>query len=244
MSSPSFVVTNAARNSGKKEISIHFGGKHNCEFCGKSFSRPDNLKDHIKLIHIDDCLKHACELCGKAFSRKADLVRHSKVTQAACEFCLVEFCSLKQLHLHKKTDHPKFLCDHCQKSFPDGANLKRHMSSRLSANGEWKNYCEICKIGFCSFLDLARHNKRHPKECKFCGKTFGTNQKLREHLIKRDEKLCATCGEMMCNETNLREHVNSSHNLKQCNVCNKVYSIENIKHHMYSVHQQILDENE
>ena len=49
---------------------------------------------------------------------------------------------------------------------------------------------------------------------------------------------------MMCNETNLREYVNSSHNLKQCIVCNKVYSIENIKHHMYSVHQQIFDENE
>ena len=227
----------------KHEISIHFGAKHECEYCDYKFSRHDNLKDHIKLIHMDDCFQHACDLCGKSFTRKSDLVRHSKVTQA-CEICLIEFCSLKQLHLHKKIDHPKFLCDHCQKSFQDSAKLKRHTSSKLNANGDWKNYCEICEIGFCSFIDLARHNKRHPKECKFCGKRFITNRKLRDHLTKREEKLCSTCGKMMCNETNLRVHVKSSHNVKQCKVCSKIYSIENIKHHMYSVHQQIFDENE
>jgi uncharacterized Zn-finger protein len=76
----------------KHKISIHFGGKHECEFFGNKFRNHDNFQDHIKLIHMGDCLKHVCELCGKSFTRKSDLVRHSKVTQS-CEICLFAFCS-------------------------------------------------------------------------------------------------------------------------------------------------------
>ena len=227
-------------NLTKHERAVHYCEKHECVQCGLKFSRSDNLQHHIKVIHTDYC-GHECELCKQSFSKKSHLIRHRKVYHA-CEICSAKCCTTKQLQLHMKVNHPKFLCEYCQKSFPDNANLKRHQAGSFDKKGIWKNFCELCDIGFCSFLDLSKHNKRHPKECKFCSKTFATNWKLKVHMLKRDEKLCEKCGIVVCNTTELNIHIKRIHNVKQCKLCQKSYSNENFKHHMYAEHQQIIDE--
>ena len=40
-----------------------------CEYCGKSFSRQQNLKTHIHTVH-EGHKDHKCESCGKSFSNK------------------------------------------------------------------------------------------------------------------------------------------------------------------------------
>ena len=194
----------------------------------------------MKLFHSEDFHEYQCDRCMKSFRKKSNLGRHSKVSQT-CKSCVDVFCTSYQLQVHMKTHHPKYTCDHCARSFQDKANMKRHTDGTHNEDGAWKNYCKICKIGFCSFLDLARHNKKHPKGCKFCGKTFKTNSSLKVHMTQREEKLCCKCGKVLCNKNDLKIHDNRSHNQKHCKICSKELS-KYFKQHMYAVHQQVIEE--
>ena len=123
--------------------------------------------------------------------------------------------------------------------------MKRHTDGTHDENGSWQKYCKICKIGFCSYLDLTRHNKmRHPKGCKFCGKMFKTNWSLKVHVTKREEQLCSKCGKVLCNKNDVKIHDSRSHNLKHCKICSKKFFSKYFKHHMYAVHQQVIEESE
>ncbi len=42
---------------------------HNCAICSKTFTRSDNLKQHIDQVH-GECGKHQCGICQKKFARK------------------------------------------------------------------------------------------------------------------------------------------------------------------------------
>ena len=55
---------------------FHEGHKdHNCESCGKSFSKAGTLKDHIQTVH-EGHKDHKCESCGKSFSEAGTLKKH------------------------------------------------------------------------------------------------------------------------------------------------------------------------
>ena len=57
--------------------SVHEGNKdHQCEICGKTFSRKNSLKRHVASVHQNQ--KINCDQCDKTFSRKVNLINHKK----------------------------------------------------------------------------------------------------------------------------------------------------------------------
>ena len=69
-----------------------------CDICGKTFSRPDSLKIHIRAVHeeIKNLKNHKCESCDKCFSTLSKLLSHIKVIHEGikehkCELCEREF---------------------------------------------------------------------------------------------------------------------------------------------------------
>lgn len=49
-------------------------GPHVCSECGKEYSYPSLLKQHISFVHLGEST--ACEVCERSFSRTSHLLRH------------------------------------------------------------------------------------------------------------------------------------------------------------------------
>jgi len=227
----------------RHEISVHYGKKYGCDQCTLKFTRVDSLEEHVRNFHLKEGASELqCDICKEIFKKKANLVRHAKV-YSVCEVCCAVFCTTKQLQSHRRTSHLEpHSCDACKKSFSNSSSLKRHIQGRHRKDGSWKNFCEICNCGFCSFQDLLKHNRNHhPKECEYCGKSFSTNRNLSVHLTNREDILCSKCGILLCNYSELKTHTNDVHNIKQCDLCLKNYDLENYKYHMYAEHQQLVE---
>ncbi|CAH8640118.1 unnamed protein product, partial [Dicrocoelium dendriticum] len=50
---------------------------HTCTNCGKSFTRADHLRTHLRSVHLK-LRDHICKYCGKAFSSRSNLCIHTK----------------------------------------------------------------------------------------------------------------------------------------------------------------------
>ena len=76
-----------------------------CDFCGKSFTQPRDLKIHIQAVH-EGHKDYKCASCGKSFSSVQYLKKHK----------------------HKKDKGQKDnKCENCGKSFSEARNLKIHI---------------------------------------------------------------------------------------------------------------------
>ena len=77
--------------------------KHICSVCGKRYAENHHLHHHQRQAHspLD------CDECVKVFKNREALIshtRHSKTTP--CDSCEKIFCSVDDLEMHKRTDHP------------------------------------------------------------------------------------------------------------------------------------------
>ena len=49
-----------------------------CSICGSTFTRADNLNEHVKRAHMKTAGEFICKFCNKKFDRKWNLSRHGK----------------------------------------------------------------------------------------------------------------------------------------------------------------------
>lgn len=129
--------------------------EHECDMCGRIFTKKSNLNRHHRLIHT-----HNPERDGKA-----QLVHRCAVCDRVCENEL-------GLMLHRRThadEHP-FKCADCGRIFTKKSNLLRHC--QLAHTDERPFQCKECGQSFKDKYVLANHRTRHtndqPFECWLC----------------------------------------------------------------------------
>ncbi|KAG7214801.1 hypothetical protein INR49_010693, partial [Caranx melampygus] len=157
-----------------------------CSYCGKQFSRPQDL---LKVHMVRHTGGYPCPVCGKKFFQKTYL----------------------KWHLYKHTGQEPYLCDTCGKGWPSAAQLRLHMVQRTE---ERPFKCE--DRGMCykrkSHLTAHRRDKHirlRPFMCEVCRKAFRLNSMLKKHMmIHTGERphACPKCGKTFIKKTRLREH--------------------------------------
>ncbi|XP_046975289.1 gastrula zinc finger protein XlCGF8.2DB-like [Vanessa cardui] len=86
----------------------------NCKECGKTFLSPQNLKIHIRSVHVKE-RNYQCNVCGMRFFTKADEKRHGRrhedVKMFSCSYCEGKFKSKDSWRRHLKRIHDRLVVD-------------------------------------------------------------------------------------------------------------------------------------
>ncbi|XP_028168172.1 PR domain zinc finger protein 5-like isoform X1 [Ostrinia furnacalis] len=79
-----------------------------CPECGKTFLSPQNLKIHIRCVHVKE-RNHPCGICGMRFFTKCDQKRHERthedVRSFACGYCEGRFKAKDSWRRHLRRQH-------------------------------------------------------------------------------------------------------------------------------------------
>jgi KRAB domain-containing zinc finger protein len=170
-----------------------------CYFCGKVISTYQNLKVHMKMVHLKEDLK-LCNLCCKHFSSTTMVNYH-----------------MRTVHLLER----KHKCQLCSKRFGTTSHLNRHIQSVHTKEKRVK--CYLCSTLFADFQVLTTHMSIHtgekPLTCYFCRKDFSKPDHLSAHIrnvhTKERPFKCTQCpSHSYSTKVTLNLHVREKHGIQ------------------------------
>ena len=104
-----------------------------CKDCGKAYSKPRELEDHIMALH-QGIKNHICEVCGTALGSHSSLLKHiskkhtkKETTTNRCQHCPKTYTSAAMLEKHCAHYHEPTKCDVCNVSLESKNQLRQHM---------------------------------------------------------------------------------------------------------------------
>ena len=221
--------------------------KHQCEVCGRAFSRSNTLTTHRR-IHTGD-RPFPCNLCGKAFRQLGNLTRH-KLTHSnfkphECPKCSKSFTRTSNLntHLQAHTNYKPYVNEICGKGFHQKVDMKIH---RCTHTGEKPHKCGKCGRGFKQLTHLKYHMRTHSDvrlfNCQQCGKGFNQKGNLQAHVYGHNGNRpyrCDICGKAFTLTSTLNTHRRTHAPDKpfKCEFCDKGFYQKNaLKTHYISSH--------
>ncbi|XP_066142112.1 oocyte zinc finger protein XlCOF6-like [Euwallacea fornicatus] len=189
---------------------------YNCQICGKKFSYPSSLAEHMR-FHTGE-KPHLCSICGKGFRQSGSLHFHQKIHTGfkpfKCGDCSECFKSrsLLKVHMRKHTNERPFVCETCGMAFRQSSDLKSHIRTHT---GEKPILCTVCGKWMSTTGQLTVHLRTHtgekPFKCDFCQKTFATKSVLKRHRrIHTGERpyICIICNKTFNQSSTLKSHSN------------------------------------
>nr|XP_022339060.1 zinc finger protein 236-like [Crassostrea virginica] len=142
-----------------------------------------------------------------------------------CETCEKVFPKWPQYQRHMKAhdeDKP-FRCPHCSMSFNVEDNLKLHVATHVSADGD--PTCPECGKKFSRIASLKAHIMLHEKEenlmCTECGDEFSLQSQLDKHMQEHRQEQegmktypCRQCTQEFTKPLFLKEHMKQHYRIK------------------------------
>ncbi|KAL7647031.1 UNVERIFIED_CONTAM: hypothetical protein RMT77_002288 [Armadillidium vulgare] len=209
-----------------------------CKYCNFSFSRKEELKNHLKICKRKFKCDHCKYECSQKSNLNSHLLVHSNLKLFKCSECSYE-CNHKgllKIHLLNHENIKLFKCSECSYGSNDKGHFKRHMMKHLDT--------KLFKCGECDYECnrkdnmkvhmKARHTKVRLFKCCECSYRSSYKENLKRHMRNhRDTKLfkCSRCSYECNHKGLLKIHLLNHGNIKlfKCSKCS--YEC-NRKHHL------------
>ncbi|CAG4936816.1 unnamed protein product [Parnassius apollo] len=197
----------------KKFKSKRNGLRWKCKDCGKEFTLPSYLNQHLRMT-----MKRACTHCGKIVGREKlhqHLANAHNIHLYHCKSCHQLFQEEHELEQHTQTAHSVFsyVCHVCNNGFINDRALNAHMYAHTLF------HCQSCSSSFenrrCYKYHISRcgGSKRQPEslyECHDCGSKYKKKESLRTHIEQKHLNvlpfICQKCGKRSSNLGHHRAH--------------------------------------
>ncbi|KAK2845172.1 hypothetical protein Q5P01_011831 [Channa striata] len=203
---PDFKTLSAPEEPALTESSRQSKCRYRCSVCGRDFSRPSRLADHMN-THSGE-KPYSCSVCGKCFTKKINMVVHQRV----------------------HTGEKPYSCPDCGVSYAQPGCLRRH---RLHHAAEKPYHCSVCGRGFIQRRYLVQHERIHtgerPYSCQLCPKRFASKNGLTDHQkTHREENLysCLVCEKVFSTRSSFRDHtrLHTGQKPHTCSLCAKSFN--------------------
>ena len=247
----------------KKHAKINEDQQHLCSECCKPFEKISTLMTHVRVDHFK-FQPYKCQHCELAWDTEWKLNNHTKKIHPTgdkkylCDKCEEIFYSTDKLSYHKQMKHTTVLhvCEHCGKAYKNKSALGHHVKNRHENQGSY--VCDTCGKECPSKTSLEKHIKYHnlpnvpgafPCPVKYCGKTFGREGSLKDHMRTHREKKpphlqCQYCPKKFRENAALKYHEKGQHlGLKnfKCDKCDWTgVSRDKLNIHNRSIHEGVL----
>ncbi|XP_073812318.1 uncharacterized protein isoform X2 [Musca autumnalis] len=193
-----------------------------CEICKKVFGDRGTFNSHKRYSHLPDEEKISCPLCDHKTSRPQTLKVHIELKHG--KQYVEEYFKPPPLE-----DRPH-KCDMCESSFNRRYDLNRHIQA-IHMNPKPKTPGRPKATESC-FL------------CPYCGQSYSTKRKLRNHLKSHSDDrpyACGVCGKAYKYLRSAKDHqlIHSGIRPYKCSICEKSFKrADKLKTHMI-VHSEL-----
>ncbi|XP_063391944.1 zinc finger protein 502-like [Cydia fagiglandana] len=212
-----------------------------CPQCAFGYKTQWDLELHSWRSHP----VNRCSLCGRVVANreKAKHLAMHKFTYR-CLKCGADFENKQCYHHHEKQLHSKYICAHCDRTVNTKKALERHVivpcpecgkvfsrknymnnHRKLFHSNQSRHHCPLCDKYFVNGWGLRTHHKfvhekiplPKTKICSVCGRGFGTNRVLENHMRTHTGERpfsCAHCPAAFAQRVALKAHLAAIHKEK------------------------------
>jgi len=215
--------------------------KFMCQICGKCFAANNRLEFHVKVVHEnrvdlleklkdqrkkykyskrkagedDEVEEFECTFCARKFNLRHAFLKHCmshpEYKSVKCPYCDDVLDSAQNYRKHRELMHSSFVCDICEKGYPNKYLLAAHVNLHVR-----KFKCDICSKEFNRIYSLENHRRVHtgerPYKCQYCPKAFKQQAQVTQHIMTmHTEKSykCKVCGKAFNFPYTLQAHMRS-----------------------------------